>query len=304
MDPSHDRVVDLFPQLRAGRWEAIGGARMHVVDTKPAEGAAAGGGETLLAVHGNPTWSFYWRGLFQRFANSCRVVAADHIGCGLSDKPGGYSYHLRQHAENLAELVERLDLNRVTLVVHDWGGPIGLLAALGMPQRIRRLVITNTGLFPPPYVPWRIRACRIPGFGTLLVRGGNLFARAAVRMATEQRGGLSSDVRQGMLWPYRRWSDRVAVQRFVQDIPLTRRHRSWSALDEIERRAGELADRPVLMVWGMRDWCFRPNCLTRIQAMFPAARTVTLPDAGHYLMEDAAERVLDAIERFLADTSG
>ncbi|HJN66192.1 MAG TPA: alpha/beta fold hydrolase, partial [Pirellulales bacterium] len=119
----------LFPFT--SRWRNIGGHRMHYVDE--------GQGEPLLLVHGNPTWSFYWRNLILGLRDHYRVLAVDHIGCGLSDKPQQYPYRLRQHTDNLIAFVEQLDLNRLTLVAHDWGGPIGLGTALALKDRFSRL---------------------------------------------------------------------------------------------------------------------------------------------------------------------
>ncbi len=149
----------------------LDGARMHYVD----EGHGA---RTLLMVHGNPTWSFYWRRLIEAFRSDYRVVAVDHIGCGLSDKPQTYRYTLAQHIDNLTALVAHLDLQQTTLIAHDWGGAIGLGTLLKHRQRFHSAALLNTGAFPPPFIPWRIRACRIPWLGSWAIRRWNLFARA------------------------------------------------------------------------------------------------------------------------------
>ena len=138
-------------------------------------------------VHGNPTWSFYWRRLIRAFCDRFRAVVPDHLGCGLSDKPQQYPYCLQTHIDNLVSLIDQLDLQQVTLLGHDWGGPIGLGAALTRPERFWRFVLFNTGAFPPPYIPWRIRICRMPLLGCMAVHGLNLFSRAALRMAVADR---------------------------------------------------------------------------------------------------------------------
>lgn len=272
----------------------VDGQRMHYVDS-------GRGDETVLAVHGNPTWSFYWRHIIRGLAPSLRVVAVDHIGCGLSDKPQDYQYSLATHRDNLRRLVEALDLQNITLLAHDWGGAIGLSAAVEMPHRIRRIALLNTAAFPPPYIPWRIAACRTPLLGTLAVRGVNLFARAAVPMAMS-RSRLSAAARGGLLAPYDSWKNRVAIDRFVRDIPFTSRHATAPLLAQLEQRLSIFNDRPVLLVWGMRDWCFRPECLERFQQIWPHARTVTLDDVGHYVAEDAPQETLSAVESFLRET--
>lgn len=261
--------------------------------------------ETLLCVHGNPTWSFYWRRLVERFAAGRRVVAVDHLGCGRSDKPPrtAFPYTMEAHRDNLLRLIDEANLDRITLVAHDWGGAIGLSALSERRERFRRIVLLNTGAFPPPYVPWRIAACRMPGLGTLAVRGGNAFARGAIRMAMS-RTVMPPDVARGMLAPYRNWAERVAIDGFVRDIPLSTRHPTYAALARLESELASLADFPSLLVWGMRDWCFRPECLRRFRDVWPDAQTVEIGDAGHYVMEDAPDEVLRAIAGFLDRTDG
>jgi len=269
----------------------LGGCRYHYLDE--------GSGETLVMVHGNPTWSFYFRNLILAFRDRYRVLAPDHMGCGLSDKPQDYPYCLTTHTSNLVQLLERLDLRDVTLLVHDWGGAIGLGAALQVPNRVARLVLFNTGAFPPPFIPWRIRACRIPGLGTWAVRRLNLFARAALRMAVVKRERMTAAVRAGLLAPYDSWEHRVAIEQFVADIPASPRHPTWQVLADIERGLPSLANRPVQLIWGMRDWCFRPVCLERFEKLFPGVEAHRLTDAGHYVIEDAHEQIIPLVQRFL-----
>ncbi|MCC9601068.1 alpha/beta fold hydrolase [Stieleria sp. JC731] len=257
---------------------------------------------TILCVHGNPTWSYYYRNIFQRFSSQYRVVAVDHIGCGDSDKPSqvDFTYRLADHQQNLADLIEHLDLQNVMLLAHDWGGAIGLGALLKCRERFSAITLLNTGAFPPPYVPWRIAACRIPFFGTLGVRGMNLFARAAITMAMD-RNKLDPEVAAGLLRPYNSWQNRVAIDAFVRDIPMSSSHPTFQTLSELEASLADLTDIPAQLVWGMKDWCFRPDCLHRFQKAWPHARSVEIPDAGHYVLEDAPEEVLSAIETFLSD---
>ena len=258
-----------------------------------------GSGEPLLMVHGNPTWSFYWRNLVLGFRDQWRTVVPDHVGCGLSDKPQRYPYTLSQHIENLSGLIQQLDLREITLLVHDWGGAIGLGTALQMPERFKRFVLFNTGAFPPPFIPWRIRACRIPICGALAVRGCNLFARAALTMATEKPERMTDEVRAGLIAPYDSWNNRVAIQRFVEDIPTSSSQPTWQRLSEIELQLPTLANRPVKMIWGMRDWCFTPECLIRLQRSLPHAKVHRFEDAGHYVVEDAHEQIVPIVTDFL-----
>ncbi len=270
---------------------SIDSLRYHYLDE--------GTGQPLLMVHGNPTWSFYWRNLVSAFRDRYRTVVPDHIGCGLSDKPQDYPYRLERHIENLVRLIEHLDLTDITLLVHDWGGAIGLGAALRVPNRVARIVLFNTGAYPPPFIPFRIRICRTPIVGQWAVRKLNLFARAALTMAASNPDRMTPDVRAGFLAPYDSWKHRIAIYRFVADIPMTRRHPTWQILANIESGLPSLADRPIQMIWGMQDWCFTPACLERFLAIFPAAEVHRLEDAGHYVIEDAHERIVPLVDRFL-----
>ncbi len=172
------------------------------------------------------------RSFRSRQRNSCGGV--DHVGCGLSDKPQVYPYSLAQHIENLVQLIVQLDLRRVTLLVHDWGGAIGLGAGLREFDRIDRAVILNTAAFPPPYIPLRIAACRIPLVGNWAMRQLNLFARAALTMTLNRLPRLDPSVAAGLIAPYSNWDNRVAIARFVQDIPRTPADPTWKLLSEIE----------------------------------------------------------------------
>ncbi len=228
------------------------------------------------------------------------MIAVDHIGCGLSDKPQQYDYCLERHIGNLARLIEKLDLHNVTLVVHDWGGAIGFGAALRHPTRIKRFCVLNTAAFPPPYVPWRISACRIPWFGNFAMRGLNLFAKSALTMTLNRLPRLEPTVASGLIAPYGNWRDRIGVARFVQDIPTRKRQATWQDLSRIEQNMNLFSDHPTQIVWGEKDWCFRMECLERLTKLLPHASVTQLADVGHYVMEEAPEEVIAAIRKLLA----
>lgn len=268
------------------------GRRMHYIDE--------GTGSPLLFVHGNPTWSYYWRTLLGALRSKYRVIAPDHLGCGLSDKPQDDPYRLAGHIKNLTALVDHLGLEKVTLVVHDWGGPIGLGFARLRPERIKRLVIFNTAAFSTGKLPWRLSACRIPGLGAVAVRGLNGFARAATWMATSK--GLSPEVKRMYLKPYNSYRNRIATHRFVVDIPLTSDHPSWNTLDSIDRSVRLLQDRPTALIWGGQDWVFHKAFFDEWRRRLPGAEAHWLEDAGHYVVEDASERIVPLVSEFLERT--
>lgn len=257
----------------------VDGGQLHYVDE--------GSGRPVLFVHGNPTWSFYWRAGVSAMRETHRAIAVDHLGCGLSDKPQEWPYRLAGHIDNLERLVLALDLRDITLVVHDWGGAIGFGVATRHPDRFRDFVVTNTAAFRAPSIPIRIAMCRIPGLGELAVRGLNGFAAAATVMATEK--GLSPAAKAGLLAPYGSWTDRIATHRFVLDIPMNAAHPSWETLAAIEAGLPALAAKPMRLVWGERDWCFTPWFRQEFERRFPHARSFPLADIGHYVAEDARD---------------
>ncbi|QEG23497.1 Haloalkane dehalogenase [Mariniblastus fucicola] len=266
---------------------------MHYVDEGPRDAPP------VLMVHGNPTWSFYYRNLIAGLSDRFRTIAIDHIGCGLSDKPQDYDYCLQNHIDNVCNLVERLDLQNTTLVAHDWGGAIGLGALQKLRERFSKIVLFNTAAFPPPFIPFRIRVCRWPVFGKVGLQGMNLFAKAAVTMATERPDGLPQDVADGLLAPYDSWSNRIATYKFVKDIPLSRSHKTWEVLERIEAGLPELGCMPIRLIWGMKDWCFRPECLDRFESHWPDAVVTKFENGGHYIVEDEPEKIVSLVREFL-----
>ncbi len=193
-----------------------------------------------------------------------------------------------------------LDLRGVTLFGHDWGGAIGMGAAAALPARFARFVLFNTAAFRSTRIPARIAVCRIPLLGALAVRGLNLFSLAAIEMAVTQR--MTAAVRTGYLAPYRSWHDRIAILRFVQDIPLSPAHPSYGTLLEIENSLAQFRRCPMLFVWGARDWCFTTRFLAEFQQRFPQAETLLVPNAGHFVFEDAHEEIIPRIRAFLENS--
>ncbi len=238
------------------RFADVGGLQYHYVDE--------GSGPPVVAVHGNPTWSLYYRDLVADLRRDHRVIAVDHIGCGPSDKPPKkrYPYTLARRVADLSAVVDGLDLDDpVTLVVHDWGGAIGMGWAVAHPERVAALVVLNTAAFhlpPGKRLPAALRLARSWPLGELAVRGGNAFARGAARAAVT-RGPLPPAVRRAYLAPYDSWAHRVAVAEFVKDIPLRPSDRSYGTVSRIATGLPRLRDVPMLLCWARRDPCSTPT---------------------------------------------
>lgn len=291
--PLPDWLGRLYP-FQPHSFRTPSGARMSYIDT----GLSDDRGEAVLMLHGNPTWSFYYRELVAALAPVHRCIVPDHVGMGLSEKPEKYPYTLASRINDVAALVTQLGLRRVHLVVHDWGGAIGFGFAARQPHLIGRIVILNTAAFTSERIPARIAACRIPLIGRWIVRGANGFAGPATWMAMHRRK-LTTDERNGFLFPYRSWADRVAIDAFVQDIPMSEDHPSWSTLRKIEGQLERFRDSPVQIVWGGKDFCFNDHFLQRWKTFLPRARIHRIPDAGHYVLADAHNEAVPLITDFL-----
>ena len=253
--------------------------------------------EAVVMVHGNPTWSFFYRNAVLALRGHLRCIVPDHLGCGLSDKPQQWDYTLPNHVANLRALLDSLNLRKIHLVVHDWGGPIGLGALLPQPEKLGRVAILNTAAFADTVVPWRIRLCRAPLIGELIVRGGNGFAWPATWKAVTKP--LPTDVKRGFLFPYDSWANRIATHRFVVDIPSGQGTAADAALAEIERRLPLLRERDVAIIWGGDDFCFNRHYFDRWQGMLPQAAARYLPGIGHYLLEDGDQIVVEQVKTLI-----
>lgn len=278
-----------------------GGHRYHYVDEGPKDGPV------VLMVHGNPTWSFYWRNLISALKETHRVIAPDHIGCGRSDKPPEeeYEYTLRSRIDDLGALVEHLGLEDITLVVHDWGGGIGFGWAVEHAEQIKQMVVLNTAAFHLPSgksFPAALTLARVPGLGGLLVRGANAFVRGANRFCVTKRP-MSDEVAAGYLEPYQNWADRVAVHRFVTDIPLHPRDRAFSAIEATQNGLSRLEGKPMFIGWGLKDFVFDRHFLAEWERRFPEAQVHRYEDCGHYILEDATEDLVPKITAFIEPTN-
>ena len=295
---SHEPRTGEFPDYPFKcNYLSVNGHQMHYLD----EGAR--NGRPLVMVHGNPTWSYFFRKPVLALREDYRCIVPDHIGMGLSAKPspGEYGFSLTERVADLESLMEQLDLqNPATLLLHDWGGMIGMAYACRHPDRIASLIILNTAAFTMPagsMLPWQLKIARGP-LGPLLIQGFNVFCKSAITRCVT-RDPMEPGVRQAYLAPYDSWNNRRAVLRFVQDIPLTPDSPSYPVLAAVEHQLGQFIHTPMLVCWGMRDFVFNAIYLEQWRKRFSGAEFHVFEDAGHYLLEDAADEVIPIIERFL-----
>ncbi len=284
----------------AGRYADLQGLRMHYLDEGEEDAAP------VVMVHGNPSWSFYFRRLVLALRGDFRCIVPDHIGMGLSDKPaeGEYHFTLGRRVDDLEALLNQLDISgNITLVLHDWGGMIGVAYGVRYPERIKRLVVMNTAAFHPPgnkRLPWQLFFARMPFIGALSIRGLNSFTRGAARSCVTRRP-MAAGIRNAYLHPYNSWHNRLAVLQFVRDIPLRPGEGSFKIVDEVQAGLHLFKDIPLLICWGMRDFVFDKDFFAGWTGRFPAAEVHCFEDAGHYVLEDAAEEIVPLVLNFLAN---
>lgn len=256
-------------------------------------------------VHGNPSWSFYFRNLVTGLRDSYRCIVPDHMGCGLSDKPTAekYDFSLQSRIDDLECLLNSLNLReKVTLILHDWGGMIGMSYAARHPDRIAKIVAINTGAFPLPAskpFPWSLWLGRNTRLGAWLILQQNLFCRLAAKWCVTRKP-LPPEVREMYLKPYDSPTHRLAVLKFVQTIPLAETDPGFTIVRDTAMSLTKFAATPTLLLFGLKDFVFDKHFLADWQKHFPHAETHTWPDCGHYLLEDAGEECLSHIRRFLA----
>jgi pimeloyl-ACP methyl ester carboxylesterase len=290
-------ILNRFLTDHPGRDLDRGGIKLHYIDE--------GSGEPIVMLHGNPTWSFYFRHLIDRLRGSYRVIVPDHIGCGISDKPDDsrYAYTLASRVDDLELLLDHLGLDRdITLIVHDWGGMIGMAYAARHPERIARLVVSNTAAFHKPAskpMPGALAICRDSALGAFLVRGMNVFCQGTALIGCK-RAAMTRELRNAYVAPYDSWSHRIAILRFVQDIPLHPGDRGYELVSWVQDRLPLLRSVPILVLWGMKDFVFDHHFLEEWLRYFPSAEVHRFPLAGHYLCEDEADAIDGLVPSFLA----
>lgn len=285
---------DLYPF--ESRYMTLGGHQLHYLEE--------GGGDAVLMIHGNPSWSFYYRDLIKKLSPFHHCLVPDHIGMGYSDKPSddAYSYTLSQRVKDLEEFLDAKGINQnITLIVHDWGGIIGMSFACRHPQAIKKIVILNTAAFHLPEhkrFPFFLRFTRtLPG--EFFLRAFNSFSIGATRIGV-QRTAMSRQLRRAYTAPYNSWKNRIAILRFVQDIPLEKGDPCFDLVTDVQNHLHLFGNTPVLIAWGMKDKVFDRHFLNKWIEYLPHAQVHRFEDCGHYILEDAREEVGQLVIDFLA----
>jgi pimeloyl-ACP methyl ester carboxylesterase len=288
-----DTFAGTFPF--APHYLNLGHFELHYVDV--------GAGDPVVMLHGDPTWGYLYRAFVPRLSQRGRCVVPDHMGMGKSGVPAvPYPYRLGHHVANLESLMLSLDLRDLTLVLHDWGGPVGLGFAARHPTRIKRLVLMNTWAFaqwPGGSLPRLLEIIRSPR-GEAFVLAKNGYVRPALLGTTAHPEHLTAQVLEAYLAPFPTPESRRALLCWSRDIPVGADDASYAEMQRIEAALSMFTAIPVLLLWGVQDPVLPPAVLRMWQTIYPHATTCEIDEASHFLQEDAPERVVDAIERFLA----
>lgn len=280
-------VHPLFPY--ESRYLFISGFRMHYVDE--------GSGPCVLLLHGNPTWSFYYRRLIENLKEHFRVIAPDFIGLGLSDHPQDIKFRAEDRIKHLQEFVDKLELNSFSLVMHDWGGSLGTGLAVRNPERIERIVYLNTTLTETEALPAIIKMAATPYIGKILTKYTKRFLKFTTQLGVSRK--LSKEVKSGYYLPYKNSTARSAIWNFVDDIPFDSSHPTYALMMELAEQIEKLRDKQVQIVWGLRDPCFHREMLNKVARFFPQAEVLEISEASHLVLEDAPDTAIPAISNFL-----
>jgi haloalkane dehalogenase len=278
----------------APHYHHVNGFEMHFVDE--------GRGEPIVLIHGDPTWGYLYRTFISILSQRRRCIVPDHMGMGKSGTPRDpYPYRLRHHVANLEALLLHLDLHQMTLVLHDWGGPVGLGFATRHPDRIKRLVLMNTWACAPwpggplPRLLELIRSER----GEKFVLEKNGYLEPALVGTTHRPENLTKTVLDAYRAPFPTPESRLALLCWSRDIPVQETDPSYPEMKRIEEGLVRFTGTPTLLVWGMRDPVLPESVLRTWQRIYPQATAAEIEDASHFLQEDAPERIVLCIEEFL-----
>ena len=277
---SEDFLAKVFPFKR--NWFERGSIRIHYVDE--------GDGNPVVMFHACPMWSFAYRDLIRKLSDDHRVIAFDLPGFGLSTAERNFDYTLNGYINITEAFLESLEIENVTLVLHGWGGTVGMGYAVRHPRHIRSLILFNTLSFTSSSLPLRLRICRIPWLGAKLVVDLNLLL-----FGNQYH---SKEIAEAYDYPYRSYHSRYPLYRFVEDFPTVPESDSAQRIMEIEAGLWMFRSTPALILWGMKDWLYTPRQLKWWRRYLPGAEVHCLDRAGRYIQEDAPEELYRYIRDF------
>jgi len=283
--------LDKYEYPFTSNYFTVNGSRLHYIDE--------GQGNTILFVHGTPSWSFDFRNVIKLLSPHYRCIAIDHIGFGLSDKPSNYDYSTKNHSETLVKFIEELKLDKITLVLHDFGGPIGLNYAVRFPEKVKQLVLLNTWMWSSANEPEFIKFAKI--LKSPLLPFLYLYLNFSPRFLLPKSFGankLSKKLLTQYTRPFPNSNSRKGPLAFAKSLL---NDQPW--FEELWNQRGMIADKPTLLIWGMKDPFVTPKYLTKFQSGFTNSKTITLETCGHFPQEEQPALVGQAIYSFLEPES-
>lgn len=276
------------------RYREVNGFRMHYVDE--------GRGEPIVLMHGDPTWGYLYRYFIPPFSSNMRCIVPDCIGMGKSESPADVGpLRLRDHVSNLESLLLSLDLRELTLMLHDWGGPVGLGYAIRHPDRIKRLILMNTWAFarwPGDTLPRLLTLIRSKR-GEKFVLEKNGYLETVISDIAQTSRGNPESLKEAYHAPFPTPDSRRPLLWWTRDISVDEGDSSFEEFHRIENSLTSFREVPILLLWGMKDQVVPPSVLLRWQNIYPGAETHMLADAGHFLQEDAPYELIELVSRFI-----
>ena len=268
----------------------IAGQQMHYIDE--------GEGPVVVMLHGNPTWSFFYRNVINDLKGKYRVIAPDLLGMGLSDHPTDAHYRASDRIEHIQEFIDTLGIKNFSLLMHDWGGSVGTGVAVRNVERIERIIYLNTTLTVTESLPKLIKTAASALFGKFLTKTTKRFLHFTTVLGVAKK--LDKEIKKCYYLPYKTRARRTAIWDFVKDIPFDSTHPSYGDMLELATRIPDLHKKPVQIIWGLKDPCFHRDMLNNVAALFPQARVLEIPEASHLVLDDAPDLCLKTIRDFLA----
>ena len=253
-----------------------------------------GTGPALVLIHSCPMSAFAFRSVIREFRTTRRVIAYDQLGFGRSDKPLHFDYRIENHIEHLERLLNHLGVeDGITLVMHGRGAAIGMGYAARHPESVENFIVMNAMSFSDFSLPFRLRLCKIPALGNILVNKFNFFLRPPWR--------YPKIVRDAYLLPFPRKEDRCALMEFINSLPCAPEDKSAQSMIEIETAIWSLREKRALILWGGKDWLYTKRALRKWTEYFPSAKVVMLPLAGRFLMEDDPAEFITNVREFFGE---
>ena len=257
--------------------------RIHYID--------GGEGPALIMLHACPMWSFFYRRFVKVFSRHFRVIVPDEVGCGLSGKPADYGYRRETHIDKLERLVNHLKLEKVSLILHGWGGTIGAGFTVRHSQMVDKIILMNSMAFSGYKLPLRLSFCKLfPWIGRKLLIDFNLMFHGLNR--------YSEEIKLGYMFPYLKPEDRIAIVRFINDIPCKPDDPSYESVIEVEHGLWLLREHKMCIIWAVKDWLYPEKYLHKWMNYCPDAKVHRVRNAGRFIAEDAPEELIAIMSGF------